>query len=77
MKSFFSYGNLDGGKETSKGSRIVTKADNSTCIETPALGRPFRLGMLYDRPNDTIFPGETLITMEEMKIRTFKTKKKG
>ncbi|CAG2209155.1 unnamed protein product [Mytilus edulis] len=49
----------------------------SEIIKTPALGRSFRLGMLYDRDHDIIIPGETLLTMKEMENHIFKEKKKG
>ncbi|XP_063049710.1 verrucotoxin subunit beta-like [Engraulis encrasicolus] len=36
-------------------------------IETAALGRPFRLGMLYDCRSETLIPGVTLWNPEELK----------
>ncbi|KAG8127238.1 hypothetical protein E2320_014163, partial [Naja naja] len=35
-------------------------AQTEDAIETPALGRPFQLGMLYDCRKDTLIPGVTL-----------------
>lgn len=35
-------------------------------IKLPALGRPFNLGMLYDRRNDDLIPGETLWDPEQL-----------
>lgn len=46
-------------------------------IWTPALGRPFRLGMLYDRYHDNIIPGETLLRMEDMEQHTFIQRRNG
>ncbi|CAG2209163.1 unnamed protein product [Mytilus edulis] len=46
-------------------------------IKTPALGRSFRLGMLYDRVHDNLIPGETLLTMKDMENHIFKAKKQG
>lgn len=51
--------------------------EKAKVIMTQALGRPFRLGMLYDRVHDTIIPGETLFTMKEMENCTFKKEKEG
>ncbi|KAL2084217.1 hypothetical protein ACEWY4_019735 [Coilia grayii] len=39
-------------------------------IETAALGRPFRLGMLYDCRKDTLLPGITLWDHDELKKNT-------
>ncbi|XP_063050163.1 verrucotoxin subunit beta-like [Engraulis encrasicolus] len=39
-------------------------------IETAALGRPFRLGMLYDCRKDALIPGVTLWKREELKNNT-------
>lgn len=46
-------------------------------IRTKALGRPFRLGMLYDRYHDNIIPGETLLRMEDMDQHTFTQRRNG
>ena len=34
--------------------------DHSSLLVMPCLGRPFKLGMLYDCRGDQIIPGETL-----------------
>lgn len=51
--------------------------EKANVIMTQALGRPFRLGMLYDRVHDKIIPGETLLTMKEMENHTFTMGKEG
>ncbi|VDI74339.1 Hypothetical predicted protein [Mytilus galloprovincialis] len=60
-----------------KGDDLLKKSDHTDIIRTPALGRPFRLGMLYDRVHDTIIPGETLLTMQDMENHTFKENRNG
>lgn len=60
-----------------KGDDLLKKSDHADILRTPALGRPFRLGMLYDRVHDTIIPGETLLTMQDMENHTFKENRNG
>lgn len=52
-------------------------AEKAKVIMTQALGRPFRIGMLYDRVHDTIIPGETLLTIEDLKNHTSEEGKDG
>ncbi|XP_071170969.1 stonustoxin subunit beta-like [Mytilus edulis] len=61
----------------SKGDEASGKKDGIHIIRTPALGRPFRLGMLYDRVHDTIIPGETVLTMADMEKHIYTQEKKG
>lgn len=56
---------------------IMNEEKWTDIIRTPALGRPFRLGMLYDRYHDNIIPGETLLRMEDMDQHTFIQRGKG
>ncbi|CAG2217262.1 unnamed protein product [Mytilus edulis] len=60
----------------SKGDEASGKKDGIHIIRTPALGRPFRLGMLYDRVHDTIIPGETVLTMADMEKHIYTQEKK-
>ncbi|CAC5410243.1 unnamed protein product [Mytilus coruscus] len=60
-----------------KGDEESEKGDYIHVIRTQALGRPFRLGMLYDRVHDTIIPGETVLTMADMEKHIYKKKKNG
>lgn len=62
---------------TNNRNEKISRGDHFEIIKTPALGRSFRLGMLYDRDHDIIIPGETLLTMKEMENHIFKEKKKG
>ncbi|CAG2217260.1 unnamed protein product [Mytilus edulis] len=55
----------------------VSEQDVHIQIErTQAFGRPFRLGMLYDRVHDTI-PGETVLTMADMEKHIYEKKRHG
>ncbi|XP_028971378.2 uncharacterized protein LOC106024252 [Esox lucius] len=46
----------------------MTECDN--VVELACLGRPFRLGMLYDRRNDSLIPGVTLWDNEDLQNNT-------
>ncbi|CAC5410239.1 unnamed protein product [Mytilus coruscus] len=61
----------------SKGDEVSGKKNGIHIIRTPALGRPFRLGMFYDRVHDTIIPGETVLTIAEMEKHIYQKKKHG
>lgn len=52
----------------SSGSILGDNAEpfDSSCVEIPALGRPFNLGMLYDSREDKILPGLTLWDKEKL-----------
>ncbi|KAM9164508.1 stonustoxin subunit alpha-like isoform 4-T5 [Pangshura tecta] len=41
-------------------------AKSADTIEMPALGRPFQLGMLYDCRSDSLIPGITLWSLEQL-----------
>ena len=41
-------------------SRSMNAAETSGVVVMPCLGRPFKLGTLYDRRNDSLIPGVTL-----------------
>ncbi|KAG8127234.1 hypothetical protein E2320_014169 [Naja naja] len=50
----------DQGTRSVSNMQDLSMAQAEDAIETPALGRPFQLGMLYDCRKDTLIPGITL-----------------